>query len=88
MGLSEHGRAVGFAEGVWQLSRNYHAYALKADPLIEETDSDRIFALRMGFTYQPSRRTRRSFRAGTIIFWSFAAGTRKSLWPLLRANAV
>ena len=40
--------------GVWQLSRNYHAYALKADPLIEETDSDRIFALRSaGFTYQP-----------------------------------
>ena len=40
--------------GVWQLSRNYHAYALKADPLIEETDSDRIFALRSaGFTYRP-----------------------------------
>lgn len=40
--------------GAWQLSRKYHAYALKVDPLIDEADSDRIFVMRSGgFAYQP-----------------------------------
>lgn len=40
--------------GVWQLSRKYHAYSFKLDPLIEETDSKKIFSLRAaGFSFQP-----------------------------------
>lgn len=40
--------------GVWQLSRKYHAYSFKMDPLIEETDSRKIFALRAaGLSFQP-----------------------------------
>lgn len=40
--------------GVWQLSRKHHAYFFKADPLVEETDSSKIFALRAaGFSFRP-----------------------------------
>lgn len=40
--------------GVWRLARKYHAYSFKTDPLIEETDSEKVFALRAaGFSFQP-----------------------------------
>lgn len=40
--------------GVRQLADRYHAYSFKMDPLVEETDSSRIFALRAaGFSYVP-----------------------------------
>lgn len=51
-------------EGVKRLSKKYKAYSFKADPLIEETDSSRIFAMRAaGLSFLPGMPDERTIQS-------------------------
>lgn len=66
--------------GVKALSQKYRAYSFKADPLIEETDSSRIFALRAaGLSFQPGMPDERTIQSRNNYILELGGRTEEEL---------
>lgn len=67
-------------EGVRELSEKYKAYSFKADPIIEETDSSRIFAMRAaGLAFYPGMPDERTIQSRNNYILELGGRTEEEL---------